>query len=301
MKKTTLCALAAIVIPVSMAAGQADRNGSPVLKGPYLGQKPPGLTPEMFAPGVISRQDHFEHSAALFSPDGTEVYWSAKPNDQRYYRIFVMTMDNGIWSEPRVAEFCLEDRSYESVTLSADGRKLYYVGEGEQKYVEKENGAWSKPRPIPSPIDSEAEEKIWSIVNDGSVYFIRFPGHDVFVSRPVDGNYAAPEKLGPEINSSDARESSVYVSPDESTMIIEATKDAATAELFVSFRKDDGSWSERVKLPIAWGRFPSVSPDGKYLFFMTREGIYWVSAKIVESVRNAPGPAHTRAGRSTVG
>jgi len=285
MKKTTLCALAAVLIAISMADGRSGRNESPVLKGPYLGQRPPGLTPEMFAPGVISRPDHFEHSAALFSPDGTEVYWSAKPNDRRYYRIFVMTMDKGTWSEPRVAEFCQDGRSYESVTLSADGRKLYYVGEGEQMYVEKEGGAWGKPRPVPPPIESEAEEKIWSVTSDGSVYFIRFPGHDVFVARPAGEAYAAPEKLGPEINSSDARESSVYVAPDESTMIIEATKDASTCELFVSFRKDDGSWSERVKLPIAWGRFPSVSPDGKYLFFMTREGIYWVSAEIIERAR----------------
>ncbi|MCD4730065.1 MAG: hypothetical protein K8R74_05670, partial [Bacteroidales bacterium] len=30
-----------------------------VLTGPYLGQKPPGMKPEIFAPGVISR-DGFE-------------------------------------------------------------------------------------------------------------------------------------------------------------------------------------------------------------------------------------------------
>ena len=81
-----------------------------------------------------------------------------------------------------------------------------------------------------------------------------------------------------------------------SALQAEATKDAATCELFVSFRKDDGSWSERARLPIAWGRFPSVSPDGKYLFFMTREGIYWVSAEIVNDLnprrrtRTTPGP-----------
>jgi len=26
----------------------------PVLKGPYLGQKPPGFKPELFAPGIIT-------------------------------------------------------------------------------------------------------------------------------------------------------------------------------------------------------------------------------------------------------
>lgn len=29
------------------------------LKGPYLGQKPPGMTPTLFAPGIVSRIDYF--------------------------------------------------------------------------------------------------------------------------------------------------------------------------------------------------------------------------------------------------
>ena len=31
-------------------------NDWPVLKGPYIGQKPPGMTPEIFAPGIISTE-----------------------------------------------------------------------------------------------------------------------------------------------------------------------------------------------------------------------------------------------------
>jgi hypothetical protein len=57
-------------------------------------------------------------------------------------------------------------------------------------------------------------------------------------------------------------------------MIIEATPDAATCELFISFKTDHDSWSERIKLPIKWGRLPFVTADGKYLFFFTRNGIY---------------------------
>ena len=68
-------------------------------------------------------------------------------------------------------------------------------------------------------------------------------------------------------------------------MIVEATPDAATCELFVSFKTDHDTWSERIKLPIKWGRLPCVSPDGKYLFFFTRDGIYWVSTEILEDQR----------------
>ncbi|MFX1513426.1 MAG: hypothetical protein ACFFCQ_12635, partial [Promethearchaeota archaeon] len=46
-----------------------------VLYGEYLGLTPPKITPEIFAPGIISTHHH-EHSFPTFSPDGREVYWS---------------------------------------------------------------------------------------------------------------------------------------------------------------------------------------------------------------------------------
>jgi hypothetical protein len=50
------------------------------LTGPYLGQEPPGSIPKLFAPGIISTDADFEHSAAVFSPDGNEVFWCARRN-----------------------------------------------------------------------------------------------------------------------------------------------------------------------------------------------------------------------------
>jgi Tol biopolymer transport system component len=253
--------------------------------GPYLGQKPPGLTPEIFAPGIISRPGYFEHSAAIFTPDGKEVYWSAKPNDQRYYKIYFMKMVDGIWSTPEIAAFCKANEYYQQFTLSPDGKKLYYTNGEKLLYVEKKNNGWSLPLDVPSVINAYKDANICCVTNNGSIYFISRPGYDVFVTGLLNGNYTRPERLGKQINSDDTRENSVYAAPDESYMIIEATKDAATCELFVSFRMKDNSWSERKKLPINWGRLPHVSPDGKYLFFMTREGIYWVSAKIIDDLR----------------
>jgi len=40
-------------------------------QGPYLGQKPPGDVPELFAPGVVSSV-YIEHSSAVFTPDGND-------------------------------------------------------------------------------------------------------------------------------------------------------------------------------------------------------------------------------------
>ena len=38
----------------------------PILKGAYLGQKTPGINPELFAPGIISTELH---------NDGGDIYW----------------------------------------------------------------------------------------------------------------------------------------------------------------------------------------------------------------------------------
>jgi len=60
----------------------------------------------------------------------------------------------------------------------------------------------------------------------------------------------------------------------------------------ISFRDEDGNWLEAVNMgPLfADTRFPSVSPDGKYLFFTKfteggHEDFYWVDARFIEELK----------------
>ncbi|MBE0664402.1 MAG: hypothetical protein IH584_01170 [Candidatus Aminicenantes bacterium] len=46
----------------------AQQKEFPKLTGPYLGQKPPGTTPELFAPGIVSTG--LNELNSVFSPDG---------------------------------------------------------------------------------------------------------------------------------------------------------------------------------------------------------------------------------------
>lgn len=55
-------------------AAAAQEDPFPSLTGPYLGQKPPGLTPEVFAPGIITTNLH-DDGSPIFSPDGREVHF----------------------------------------------------------------------------------------------------------------------------------------------------------------------------------------------------------------------------------
>ena len=61
-------------------------------------------------------------------------------------------------------------------------------------------------------------------------------------------------------------------------------------DLFVAFRTADGDWGEAYNLgdtvnTPATNFCPSLSPDGKYLFFATYQDIYWVSADVIHRLQ----------------
>jgi hypothetical protein len=257
----------------------------------YFGQKPPGAEPEMFAPGIISRDGHFEHSAAVYSPDMREVYWSALDREQGYYKIYFIRFVNGEWTAPEVVPFLDENRGELGPAFSPDGNKLYFDMNRDIWVVEREGDGWSAPALVSEVSDSSHYEHICGVTADGSLFFIRYlssPGTDeLYVSRKTGGEYAKPEKLGKDFRSGYMRLGAVFVAPDESYMIIELQIDRGTAALFACYRMGDGSWSDIVELPLGWARFPFVTPDGKYIIFMRREGIYWASAAIIDELRPA--------------
>ena len=64
--------------------------------------------------------------------------------------------------------------------------------------------------------------------------------------------------------------------------------------LYISYRDEDGKWSE----PLSLGRpinspsidiCPMVTPDGKYLFFLSQRGgeshIWWVDAGFIKKLK----------------
>ncbi len=66
--------LSSLMLTIS---SHTQNDAFPVLRGPYLGQKPPGMTPVILALGVISTGYH-EDGGPAFTPDLSEIYfpWS---------------------------------------------------------------------------------------------------------------------------------------------------------------------------------------------------------------------------------
>ena len=94
----------------------------PVLKGPYLGQKPPGMKPELFGPGVISTNHH--EGCLNFTPDGKECFFVV--GGHPIYVIVHMKMGEKGWTSPRVAPFSGRYREWD-FNLSPDGNRLFYT------------------------------------------------------------------------------------------------------------------------------------------------------------------------------
>jgi len=273
---------------------------SPVLhvQGPYLGQNPPGDTPNLFALGIVST-GLYERDLAL-SPDGKELYYGVIVGN--WATIMTTRCVDGKWIEPTIAPFASNrGANFLEPCVSHDGQRLFFLctlppsgekpkpGWGHQNiwYVERlPDDSWSQPVDVVPPINSSAEEFFPSLTRDGTLYFTRSSGGSnpaIFRSRMVEGKYSTPEKLPFPVNGP----WSIYnacIAPDETFLIgCVAGKDSTlpknAARYQISFRNSDGSWTElvdmgeRINLPRGTALSPSISPDGKYFFFSLSQSV----------------------------
>ena len=115
-------------------------------KGKYLGMVPPGQKAKLFAPGLVSVASH-EHSAAVFTRDGKELYWSVFFHFWRPQIILYMYMESdGTWSSPEVAPFSGQYSDGVS-SISPDGKRLFFEG---------------RLRDVQSVYASQIEHRMWS-------------------------------------------------------------------------------------------------------------------------------------------
>ena len=281
-----------IVLPMIFSKC-SQQSGFPVLKGPYLGQKPPGMTPEIFAPGIVSSV-YFEHSGAVFTPDGKELFWSRAINEGRKPRIIVvmhMKQENGVWTRPELAPFNFNDATYNHInSVSPDGKRLYFFSEQNNQnhkawVVDKTGNGWGEPRRIrlntidnPGHTASNVQE-----ARSGNLYLTgtldAMPlGWGIVRSRFVDGKYQAYESLGPHVNFPVDDPYPNYhpiVDPDELFVIFVSRRPGGfgVQDLYISYRQPDDTFGPAINLgpkinTIGEGNgFPQLSPDGKFLFF----------------------------------
>lgn len=270
----------------------------------YFNEIPPGTTPAVFAPGKVSSPDQFEFGA-VFSKDRSEFYYGVEINGKAETRM--MKFKSGSWTSP-VTILTHDVYSYNDPFLSPDEKRLFFIsdrplsGVGAKKdydiwYIERESGKWSEPINAGRNINSDKNEYYISFSKKGTMYFssnigdtARKNNYDIYTSDFRSGKFQPPVKLGPGINSSHY-EADVFVSPDESYLVFAAKRPdgKGSGDLHVSFREPDGDWSAARSIDAINTNTddfcPYVSPDGKYLFYASKDDVYWVSTEVITKLR----------------
>jgi hypothetical protein len=261
----------------------------PRLTGPYLGQRPPGVVPELFAPDIISTG--LNEGIATFMPAADEIVFMViyrKPHSQRVFTSLVTSrVNDGVWSAPQLMEF--SDARYDDACpfISYDGKELFFQsnrptntdGLGNEWNIwrcQRAGERWSNPAPLPSPVNGRGDVSGPSMSKSGVLFFTRVgPGSAsaVYRSSRVRGKYSEPERL-PECVNKD-RPFDGVIAPDGRSYIVcayDKEDSLGGTDLYVTFMDENGGWSPLINLGKGVNTklnegSATISPDGKYLFF----------------------------------
>lgn len=302
--------MGAIVCAVLVSATCSHGRGTGALPDSllYLGQPIPGRTPVVFAPGRISDAGSRLHGSPVFSPDQREVLWAVIPPA-------VLSLSQGEESWGEVDTLSIPGVGVQSPAFSSDGRRLYYqaLGDGGEGgldiwWRDLGEGGWGPPFNPGPPLNSQGLESQPSVTSDGTLYFtgtLEGSGLDRGIYRSLfrSGAYQAPELLAGGINSPYI-DYCPWIAGDESYLLFASSRPGyeEVLHLHVSFKRANGSWSEPVSIHPALGfdapaRFPTVSPDGRFLFFLSQGRVYWVEMAPVLALREAADASSRSSGR----
>jgi hypothetical protein len=285
----------------------ASAAGPPA--GPYFGQAPPGLAPVALAPGFVSTAA--TELAGTFSPDGTEFFFTRRPDARGSdNRLLYTRQVGGKWTVPAPAPFAGDFMEMES-QFTPDGERLLFDSQRPRPDGETRRGTiwfsqrtatgWSEARYLQAPLNDTFAMYV-SATRAGTLYFTGMAGRKAGICRcRVEASgYREVEFL--DLVEPPLHAAHPFVAADESYLVFDAQEavPGSKPDLFVSFRNPDGSWPKGTRLPASVNTTdgelcPGVTPAGRHLMF-TRFGesggdIYWVDFEIVRNLKpQAPTP-----------
>jgi Tol biopolymer transport system component len=272
---------AVVLVAVALASGPAFAAQPTVAAPPYASTK--ALPePALFGEGVVSTPEN--ETSLAFTPDGRSVYFTIGTPNNSFSAIVVSRFEGGRWKTPEMASFSGQYKDQEPA-ISPDGSRLFFAStrpmnqqpksETDIWVVDRTPSGWSEPKNVGPIVNTGDPEGHPWVARDGTLYFnSRRPGGkggaDIYRSRLVNGEYAAPENLGPGING-ESGEMMGCVAADGSFLIFSSSRGPQRNNLYLS-RWDGAAWQSPIDLgpkvnTQAEESSASLSPDGKYLFF----------------------------------
>lgn len=282
---------------LTLVAGSLSACRQEVSESLYLGQTPPGSTAEIFAPGIVNTAENREIEG-MFAADMNVFYFIRRPLGEPSTSNVLVAIEykNNQWQESIIKHGESEP------SVSPDGTTIYFAN----NYMKRTREGWSELQTLGGHLDDIAIMR-GSASSNGTYYFDTFTEQldtPLRYSRLINDEYEQPKSLGPQfaIGTYNAHP---FIAPDESYVIWDSRRDDGygSSDLYISYRASDGSWGSAINLggeinTDADENHPSVSPDGKFLFFDRRGekvengdrpvDIYWVDAGFIETLRPRP-------------
>lgn len=292
MNKTTntllvwSCITLAMFMIIHPAAAQQKLWGT---KNAYLGQQPPGDEPEIFGQGLL-KDSGIVLGKVSFSKDGNAFYYSYARHwfDSEGSGTKEIRFDGKKWQKPIAIAPNLTNPA-----LSPDEQNMYLGAPNGQVWLMKRYEAgWSTPmlwmeKPYGLYNFQQANSGTFYTGSNGTQGSKKDWSTYDFCNLNIHHHDTIITSLGPVINTP-GFDGDFFIAPDESYIIISAKETPDyQSELWISFRKKDGSWSAPVSLGDKINNGPAhrfgqyVTPDGKYLIYTkgtseTDCNLYWV-------------------------
>lgn len=168
--------------------------------------------------------------------------------------------------------------------LTVDGEILIFtvrLGNQEDFFVsKKENGAWTLRQNLGEPINTHENEGAQTVSANGKIMVYTtcnrpndYGSCDLYYTEFINGRWTRPYNIEKPINTG-SWESQPSLSPDGKSLYFTSNRGGSKGgkDIWVSHRKEDGSWSEPENLNInttADDESPFIHPDNETLYFMS--------------------------------
>ena len=266
--------------------------------GDYLGQTPPKGSAIIFAPEIISVTNRGEYAFAI-SPNHDEYFYNTGMSEDttQPYGLLQLKRIGNKWLKPQKANLNQKGFWEQEAFYSPDGNNIFYAvsdsGYTKIWFSHKTNNGWSKGELLNSPINESSKRVFYATFsNNGNLYYTNVDKLKINMSKNDSGTYNSFKEIGL------PRAGHAYIAPHENFIVFDSKQSDSygKTDIYVAFKTMYGNWSEPINLgPEVNTEYletcPSLSPDGKYIFFgryndeNEKSNIYWISSEIIDKLR----------------